>query len=75
MKYYLVVSDPINEGLTGANTRLCVEQHIEMNVNALAQDFPGKPIVVMKPIATYNAKIDIKLTKFNINDKMEVIPA
>ena len=75
MKYYLVVANPIDEGLTSANTRLCIEPHIDMNVKALAQEFPGKPIVVMKPIATYNAKVDVQLTKFNINDKMEVIPA
>ena len=75
MKYHLVVADPVEEGFQGNNTRLCIEPHIEMNVSALAQEFPVKPIIVMKQIATYKAVIDIKLTKFNINDKMEVIPA
>jgi len=75
MKYYLVVANPIDLGFDGKNTRLCIQPHIELNVEYLAAEYPGQPIVVMKPIATYQTKVDVKLTKFNINDKMEIVPA
>jgi hypothetical protein len=75
MKYYLVAVNPVEEGLNQNNTKLCVEAHIEMTVDMLATQYPNQPIVVLKPIALYNTKCEVKKTRFTINNKMEIIPA
>lgn len=74
MKYHLVTVDPVENGLNPNNTRLCVENQIDLTVDILASLYPNQTIIVMKPIALYNTKVEVKKTGFTINNKMEIIP-
>jgi hypothetical protein len=75
MKYHIVVANPIDYGFTPNNVKMCSEATIPLFIEEMAKKYPNEPIVVMKPTALYKSKISVETTKFNINDKMEILPA
>jgi len=75
MKYHIVVANPIDYGFTSNNVKMCSGDTVPLFVEEMAKKYPNEPIVVMKPIALYKTKCNVETTKFNINDKMEILPA
>ena len=75
MKYHLIVANPLDYGFTPENTKMCTADLVPLYVDELAGKYPNETIIEMKPNALYKTKYKVETTKFNINDKMEIIPA
>jgi len=75
MKYHVVVADPMDMGMGTDNARMCQLGHVEMVAAEMAEKYPGRPIVILKPYSMYQTKVKVDMTKFTINDKMEILPA
>ena len=75
MKYHIVTVNPAEYGITPETVKMCSGDTIHLFVEEMAKKYPNEPIVVMKPIALYKTKCQVETTKFNINDKMEILPA
>jgi hypothetical protein len=75
MKYHIVVANPMEYGFSTDNVKMCQENTIPIFVDEMAKKYPNEPIIVMKPTALYKSKVSVETIKFNINDKMEILPA